>query len=78
VKLWFSASQANYIKTQHLHATQQILFDDSNGMIVTLQLIPNYELLQTLLAFGSEVKVLEPITLQEEMKEMLRRSLALY
>jgi predicted DNA-binding transcriptional regulator YafY len=78
VKLWFSASQGNYIKTQHLHATQQILFDDKNGMIVTLQLIPNYELLQILLAFGPEVKVLEPVTLQEEMKEMLRRSLGQY
>jgi predicted DNA-binding transcriptional regulator YafY len=78
IKLWFSASQGNYIKTQHLHATQQILFDDKTGMIVTLQLIPNYELLQTLLAFGPEVKVLEPVTLQDEMKEMLRRSLGQY
>jgi predicted DNA-binding transcriptional regulator YafY len=78
IKLWFSVSQGNYIKTQHLHATQQIIFDDRTGMIVTLQLIPNYELLQTLLAFGPEVKVLEPVTLQDEMKEMLRRSLGQY
>jgi hypothetical protein len=34
--------------------------------------------MQMLLGFDPEVKVLEPITLHEEMKELLRRSLALY
>jgi predicted DNA-binding transcriptional regulator YafY len=78
VKLWLSVSQGNYIKTQHLHATQQIISDDDTGLIVTFQLIPNYELMQTLLAFGPEVKVLEPLSLQEQMKEMLRKSMELY
>jgi hypothetical protein len=34
------------------------------------QLIPNYEL-QTLLALEPEVKVLESVTLREELKELL-------
>jgi predicted DNA-binding transcriptional regulator YafY len=78
VRLWFSAEQGNYIKTQHLHSTQQTESDTQTGLIVTLKLIPNYELLQTLLAFGPEVKVLEPETLRTDMKQMLTRSLALY
>jgi predicted DNA-binding transcriptional regulator YafY len=78
VKLWFSPSQGNYIKTQHLHETQEIIIDDQYGLVVTLNLVPNYELMQMLLGFGPEVKVLEPVTLHEEMKELLRRSLALY
>jgi predicted DNA-binding transcriptional regulator YafY len=78
IRLWFSASQGNYIKSQHLHATQQIESDTTEGLVATLQLIPNYELLQTLLSFGPEVRVLEPLTLRDELKDMLTRSLALY
>ena len=78
IELWFSPSQSNYIKTQHLHASQEIISDDKTGMIVTLQLIPNYELLQILLAFGPECKVLAPLSLQEEVKGMLKRGLGLY
>jgi len=78
IRVWFSAAQGNYVKTQHLHATQQIVRDDSSGLIVTFQLIPNYELLQTLLAFGPECKVLEPASLRAELKDMLRKSMQLY
>jgi predicted DNA-binding transcriptional regulator YafY len=78
VRLWFSVSQGNYIKTQHLHATQKIVSDDDTGLVVAYQLIPNYELIQTLLAFGPEVKVLEPLSLQEQIKAMLHKSMQRY
>jgi predicted DNA-binding transcriptional regulator YafY len=78
IRVWFSAAQGNYLKTQHLHATQQIVADDSSGLIVSFKLIPNYELMQTLLAFGPECKVLEPASLQAQLKDMLRKSMELY
>ncbi len=78
IRLWFSHSQGNYIKTQQLHETQQIISDTSDGLIVTVQLIINYELLQTLLAFGPQMKVLEPASLQQEIKDMIRKSMELY
>jgi predicted DNA-binding transcriptional regulator YafY len=78
VVVWFSPSQGNYIKTQHLHATQKIVKDSTEGLVVQYQLIPNYELMQTLLAFGPEVKVLQPENLRDELKEMLKKSLSLY
>jgi predicted DNA-binding transcriptional regulator YafY len=78
IRVWFSVTQGNYLKTQHLHATQKIISDDDTGLIVTFQLIPNYELMQTLLAFGPECKVLEPATLQEQFKDMHRKSMELY
>jgi predicted DNA-binding transcriptional regulator YafY len=78
IRVWFSATQGNYLKTQHLHSTQQIVSDDSSGLIVTFRLIPNYELMQTLLAFGPECKVLEPASLQAQLKDMLRKSMELY
>jgi predicted DNA-binding transcriptional regulator YafY len=78
IRLWFSVSQGHYLKTQPLHTTQQVISDDHNGVEVSLQLIPNYELLQTLLAFGAEVKVLEPLSLQQQIKEMIHKSMKLY
>ena len=78
IRLWFSPSQGNYIKTLQLHETQQIISDTREGLVVTLQLTINYELLQTLLAFGPEVKVLEPASLQQQIKDMIRKSMALY
>src|SRR5688572_11315411 len=78
IRLWVSPIQSNYLKTQHLHATQTILSEDVTGMIIGLQLVPNYELLQTILGFGPEVKVLEPSTLREEIKEMTKKMLHLY
>ena len=78
IRLWFSASQGNYIKTQHLHATQRIVSDTADGLIISLQLISNYELKQILLSFGPEVKVIEPASLRDEIKEMLEKSLRLY
>lgn len=78
IRLWFSPSQGNYIKTQHLHSTQKVIADTPAGLVVSLQLIPNYELVQTLLSFGPEVKVLEPATLKQELKEKLEKSFKLY
>lgn len=78
IKLWCSVKQGHYFKTQHLHATQEIISDDATGVMLQLQLIPNYELMQTLLSFGPEVKVLEPLSLQQDMKDMIRKSFELY
>jgi predicted DNA-binding transcriptional regulator YafY len=78
IRLWVSPLQSNYLKTQYLHTTQTIISEDAKGMIIHLQLIPNYELLQTLLAFGPEVKVLEPLSLKDQLKEMAKKTLQLY
>jgi predicted DNA-binding transcriptional regulator YafY len=73
VLLHFTPVQANYIKTQFLHHTQEVVQDDGNGLIVKMKLIPNYELLQLLLSFGAEVEVLEPATLREQITTTIRK-----
>jgi predicted DNA-binding transcriptional regulator YafY len=70
--------QANYIKTQYLHHTQEIVQDDQDGLIVTLQLIPSYELLQLLLSFGPEVEVVKPVKLRKQMAEMIGKMVGRY
>lgn len=78
IRLWFSVSQGHYLKTQPLHAKQHIVSDDATGLIITVGLIPNYELLQTLLSFGPEVKVLGPVQVRDELKAMVQKTLDLY
>ena len=78
IKLWCSVEQGHYFKTQPLHHSQEIVSDTKEGLVVSLHLMINYELVQTLLAFGSEIKVLEPESLQHEIKTMLEKSLLLY
>lgn len=59
---------APYIRTQHIHHTQYILQDNSHGILLTLHLIPNYELVQLLLGYGRDIDVLEPLTLKEKLR----------
>ena len=75
IELWFSTSQAPYIKTQHLHHTQKTVSEDATGLIITVQLIPNPELTQLLLRYGAEVKVLKPKTLQQAIVQVFKKSL---
>jgi predicted DNA-binding transcriptional regulator YafY len=69
VKLWFSPAQAPYIKTKPLHQTQRYLVDDTSGLELTIEVIPNYELERLILSFGESVKVLEPLELREKIQE---------
>lgn len=75
IQLAFTPEQGHYIKTLHLHHTQEIIKDDSNGLVVTLQLIQNYELCQLLLSYTPNVTVLKPLTLKKKIVEMLKLGL---
>jgi predicted DNA-binding transcriptional regulator YafY len=77
IELWFSPHQGNYIKTLHLHDTQKIVRDDANGLVITLQLIINPELTQTILKFIPNVRVLKPKHLRDELGEILSTGLAM-
>jgi predicted DNA-binding transcriptional regulator YafY len=78
IRLWFSPTQAPYIKTRNIHHSQETISDGVDGLVISLQLIPNYELLQEILSYGPEVKVMEPESLREKVKEMLEKAGKLY
>jgi predicted DNA-binding transcriptional regulator YafY len=44
--------------------------EDENGLTITIEVIPNYELKSLLLSFGKELKVLSPEWLHKELLEM--------
>ncbi|MBS1504171.1 MAG: WYL domain-containing protein, partial [Bacteroidetes bacterium] len=78
VVLSFSPNQGNYVKTQHLHRSQNIIKDEPDGLIVELNLIVNHELKMLILSFGDQVRVLEPVWLAEDIAKNCRNTARAY
>ncbi len=73
-----NASLANYIKTQHIHESQEIIHEDKNGIHIRLKLIPNYELISIILGYGKDMTVLQPLQLRDQVKQTLIENLKQY
>ncbi|MES2779611.1 MAG: WYL domain-containing protein [Bacteroidota bacterium] len=78
ITLEFSAQQAEYIKSQPLHHTQQILKDTASTCLVSITVIPSFELKAQLLSYGHNVKVISPDWLCDEIRNELGKALGQY
>ncbi len=76
--LSFTAKQGNYIRTQPLHSSQEILIDDDKEFRIRLYLQPNYEIKALILSHGPEVIVVEPVSLRKEIKQLSEATSRLY
>jgi predicted DNA-binding transcriptional regulator YafY len=74
VVLRFTALQGKYVKALPMHPSQLVLKDDADALVVSLHVMPNYELRQELLGLGATVKVLEPKWLAREIREEHRKA----
>lgn len=71
VKLKVHNSLLPYIKTKPLHGSQKVYeFDDTYG-IVSIEVIPNYELESLLLSFGEKLVVLEPSEMLDKLVDRI-------
>lgn len=71
IVLLCSPVQGKYIKSLPLHHSQKILTDTEDALQIQVSLCPTIDFIMKLLSFGSDVKVLQPQSLVEEMKERL-------
>lgn len=78
IKIALSIEQANYIKTLPLHYSQKVISEDENECVIELYMSPTYDFVMELLSMGSEIKILEPKSLQEEIKVKLLKTLKQY
>ena len=69
-KVILKFSEAGYplVKTKHLHPYQH---ENDEERILTIDLVPNHELIQTILSFGKDVEVIAPQSLRDEIKEII-------
>lgn len=78
VILEFSKKQGNYIKTFPLHESQRIVEETEDSVILEIFIHTTNDIMMELLKYGSDVKVLSPITLQNEIKNRISEMSKLY
>jgi predicted DNA-binding transcriptional regulator YafY len=76
--LSFDPIQGKYIKTLPLHNSQQILVDDEKELQIKLTLLVTYDLVKELLSYGEYVKVLQPLSLADEIAKTLKKAYKQY
>ena len=78
VLLEFSKQQGNYIKTFPLHESQRIVEETEDSVILEIFIHTTNDIKMELLKYGSDVKVLSPISLQNEIKKRISDMSNLY
>ena len=78
VRLKVAASQVKYFRTLPLHHTQDEVETTDNYSVFSYLLVPTYELRQEILSHGSDVEVLSPASLREQIKEEIAEMHKLY
>ncbi|MBX7240493.1 MAG: WYL domain-containing protein [Bacteroidia bacterium] len=74
----FSESMIDYIRTKPLHPSQKIRVTEAGEYHVQYRLIPNYELIQTLLQFGEQAEVISPLSVRNTLRERIARMYKIY
>ena len=78
VRLQFNYEQGQYVKTYPLHASQIIIEEDKNAVIIELFLYITYDFSKALLSFGQELEVLGPTKLRKQIEKELALALKRY
>lgn len=71
-------AQVPYIRTKPLHGTQKGPSLTKDGWIISVRVVPNYELKKLLLSFGDSIHILSPDSFKAEMKEIYTKALSKY
>lgn len=69
VVLHVARPRAQELIARPLHASQQVLGSDRQGTTFALEVVPNAGLREQLMAWGADVRVLEPRSLAREMRQ---------
>ncbi|PWA09801.1 helix-turn-helix transcriptional regulator [Flavobacterium laiguense] len=78
VVLEFTWQQGNYIKSFPLHASQKIISDTEDALVVELYIHPTNDFTMELLKYGDQVEVLEPKQLRDAVKERISEMITIY
>lgn len=76
IRLKFSPSRLPYVVSKPIHHSQYV--ENEKDGIVTLDVIPNKELISELIWFGEDVEVLSPMSLRKEIKERITKMYQIY
>lgn len=72
--LKFDPRNAPYVITKPLHHSQQIIQHNENGLIIRIDVIPNFELEREILGFGENIEILAPKRLKQQIQRRITKS----
>lgn len=78
ITLKVSKSLLQFILSKPIHETQNAAVQEDGSAIVTIKVIPNYEMYSKLLSFGSGLTVLSPVSVKDEIKRKIQENLKNY
>ncbi|MCW3464601.1 helix-turn-helix transcriptional regulator [Chitinophaga nivalis] len=78
VVLQIDQPHAPYVLTKPLHASQELLAETPEHIIIRIEVICNYELEREILGFGDYIKVLSPRSLATRIQKRLEQAAARY
>lgn len=72
IQIRVSKEQAPYILSKPLHHSQKVIAKlENETIVISVELIPNYEFESLILSYGETIKVISPEILVERLKERL-------
>ena len=72
IMLKLSKNYAPYILTKPLHGSQKIVERNEEYTVITIEVIPNYELVNQIIGMGVGIEVLEPTSFREQIGEIVK------
>ncbi len=78
IELLFTNEEAPYVLTKPIHGSQIKKKHDENGLILTIEVIPNIEFEKLILSFGDKVKVMSPKKISDLFKSKYISAAKLY
>jgi len=78
VELFVTKELVPYIQTKPIHGSQKRVSQDERGLVISLKVIPNFELEQLILSHGEKMQVLAPEGFRERIEGRLKAALSLY
>ena len=78
VILSFTPREGRYVGSLPLHFSQKLIEENSNEIRYSYFIRPTYDFKMEILSFGNQVKVISPKSLQQQIKDQLKKSLARY
>lgn len=70
--------QMFYFKTKPIHASQKIINNQPGKYKISIEVRTNFELIQTLLKYGTQIKIISPKSLEEKMKLEYKKAYEMY
>lgn len=78
VILSFTPREGRYVQSLPLHTSQELVEENDKEIKFSYFIRPTYDFKMEILSYGDQVKVVAPVSLQQQIREQLAKSIAQY